>query len=112
MRIGRNAHFEGVNRVLEWSEGWLLKSIVVEFTYTDKTTFVIDVKAFKKYSLYLHRYGGWFRHFFPLKYWHKQIMKLDLPCDRDELVNFLENARSELEKVRTADISGHRDKPV
>lgn len=99
MRIKRNDHFEGVNRVFEWTEGGILKAITIEFTYSERPAFEISMKAFSRIGLFLHRYGGVLRHLVPLWQWHNRQTEVELPRDIERLPGLLENAYQNLSGI-------------
>lgn len=104
MRIKRNDHFEGVNRVFEWTEGAILKAIAVEFTYSDKPTFEISMKAFNRIGFLLHRYGGVLRRVVPLRQWYNRLTEIELPHDKERLPRLLENAYRDLAAIGIASL--------
>ncbi len=99
LRIKRNDHFEGINRVFEWTEGATLKAVVIEFTYSDKPSFDISMKAFNRIGLWLHRYGGVLGRLFPLRQWYNRLAQVELPQDKGRLAGLLEDAYRELAAI-------------
>lgn len=99
MRIKRNDHFEGINRVCEWTESGILKTISVEFTYADKPAFEIHIKAFNRIGFLLKRYGGFLGRVVPLRQWYSRLTEVELPRDKDRLSSLLEDAYRSLTAV-------------
>ncbi len=104
MQIKKNNHFEGINRVFEWTEGGILKTIAVEYTYSEKPTFEISMMAFARIGWLLHRYGGVLRHIVPLWQWYSQLAVVELPRDKQKLPGLLEDAYRDICSIGTASL--------
>ena len=104
LHLNRNDHFEGVNRVLKWTDGPLLKAIAVEFTYSEKPSFEITIKAFNRIELLLCRYGGVLRHAIPLRQWYRRYAQVELPQDVEHLESLIKNAYQELRCIGTSSL--------